>query len=427
MDFSKSWRHFTTTWVRTDLAWASRSVAMASSFSSWSLFVESKSDFNSSVTVSAICADLWLAGSCKIEHTRGSNIGNELDQAPPWMVETSEPSVGHYYRPSVGSGKQLILHGNPSVIAQDFSPRMSVLRYSRALSEATLTSLLPAVSALLGYSSEKTRSRPIGVRVCPVDQFNSSKTAFDPRAWTLVLFWKESLGRQPVLHHHQNSLSLMLLFLVVWIPVDLLNSLVDLPEPPDPPDFQQDCLQLLHLLVAREQRGRSRPRSPLPERQLTPIPVSDGDDDQPSHNGRQRQRFRSWLRLRTEEKIIPIIHLCRFVLSYMMVKSPFGPQSPQPPAPPEPHQSPGPPSPPGIPPGWPPAPSRTCGGERVGTGNTLRERLHPHPRPSLPEPQLIPIPMSDGGNDDDQPPERERQRQRSRASRSLTYQCRRNQ
>ena len=56
---------------------------------------------------------------------------------------------------SLGLGKQLMLHGNPSVIAQDFSPRMSVLRYSRALSEATLTSLLPAVSALLGYSSGK--------------------------------------------------------------------------------------------------------------------------------------------------------------------------------------------------------------------------------------------------------------------------------
>ena len=66
---------------------------------------------------------------------------------------------------------------------------------------------------------------------------------------------------------------------------------------------------------------------------------------------------------------------------------PFGPQGPQPPAPPEPYQPPGPPGPPGIPPGWPPAPSPAGGRERVETGNTSRERLHPHPRPSPPEPQ----------------------------------------
>ena len=30
----------------------------------------------------------------------------------------------------------------------------------------------------------KTRSRPIGVRVCPAAQFNFLNTAFDPRVWT---------------------------------------------------------------------------------------------------------------------------------------------------------------------------------------------------------------------------------------------------
>ena len=34
----------------------------------------------------------------------------------------------------------------------------------------------------------KPRSRPIGVRVCPVAQFNFFSTAFDPRAWTVVVF-----------------------------------------------------------------------------------------------------------------------------------------------------------------------------------------------------------------------------------------------
>ena len=34
----------------------------------------------------------------------------------------------------------------------------------------------------------KTRSRSIGVRVCLVAQFNFFSTAFDPRAWTMVVF-----------------------------------------------------------------------------------------------------------------------------------------------------------------------------------------------------------------------------------------------
>ena len=42
----------------------------------------------------------------------------------------------------------------------------------------------------------KTRSRPIGVRVCPVAQLDLFSTAVDPRAWTLVVFWKEDSGRQ---------------------------------------------------------------------------------------------------------------------------------------------------------------------------------------------------------------------------------------
>ena len=32
-----------------------------------------------------------------------------------------------------------------------------------------------------------TRSRPIGVRICPVAQFNFFSTALDPRVWTMVV------------------------------------------------------------------------------------------------------------------------------------------------------------------------------------------------------------------------------------------------
>ena len=50
----------------------------------------------------------------------------------------------------------------------------------------------------------KTRSRPIGVRVCPVAQFNFFSTAFNPRVWTMVVFWKEDSGRQPQLIIPEN-------------------------------------------------------------------------------------------------------------------------------------------------------------------------------------------------------------------------------
>ena len=66
------------------------------------------------------------------------------------------------------SGEQLTLHGNPSAIAKDFSPYMTVLRRhfccvcnlsavwsSKALSMTILTYLRPAMNALLGYSSGK--------------------------------------------------------------------------------------------------------------------------------------------------------------------------------------------------------------------------------------------------------------------------------
>ena len=72
---------------------------------------------------------------------------------------------------------------------------------------------------------------------------------------------------------------------------------------------------------------------------------------------------------------------------------PFGPSGP-----PERPGPPGPPGQPGLPPGWPPAPSHSGDRERVGPGNTSRERLPL--RPSPPEPQLIPTPLNDG--DDDQ-------------------------
>ena len=117
---------------------------MASPDSCWRLYTQDKIHFNSSATVSAVCAEQCFPGSCPVEHTRGSSIGHELDfGSDPEALKTSEPSIGHCVRPgcaqfsenmtadvqyamnkceSLSSGKQLILHGNPSAIAQDVLP-----------------------------------------------------------------------------------------------------------------------------------------------------------------------------------------------------------------------------------------------------------------------------------------------------------------
>ena len=68
---------------------------------------------------------------------------------------------------------------------------------------------------------------------------------------------------RPALHHRQNVLSLMILmFLFVQGLVDLLTNLVDLISNHKirllrqiTLDFHQDCLQLLHLLVEKENKS----------------------------------------------------------------------------------------------------------------------------------------------------------------------------
>ena len=86
---------------------------------------------------------------------------------------------------SLGSGEQFVLHGNPPAIAQDFSPHMAVLR--RYLLPNMQFECCMVLQGTLGGDFDifaasgesiawvlvwKTRSRPTGVRVCPVAQFN---------------------------------------------------------------------------------------------------------------------------------------------------------------------------------------------------------------------------------------------------------------
>ena len=126
-----------------------------------------------------------------IWHITGSHIGHELDQGPTRRIVTSKPSIGHNDRPncaqstknmiadiqyalnkceSSSSGKQLILHGNPSAIARNFLRKwqvfdviycqiciLSAVLFFRGSSKAMFTSLLPVA----------WKTKPIGVEVCP--------------------------------------------------------------------------------------------------------------------------------------------------------------------------------------------------------------------------------------------------------------------
>ena len=103
----------------------------------------------------------------------------------------------------------------------------------------------------------KTRSRPIGVRVCLVAQFNFFSTAFVPRVWTMVVFCKEGSGREPQLITPENeggdetncsSPPILPSPMILMVLLDLVD-LLDLLDRQVRLDHRQDGLQLHHLLV----------------------------------------------------------------------------------------------------------------------------------------------------------------------------------
>ena len=66
---------------------------------------------------------------------------------------------------------------------------------------------------IFAFSGESTawvllwnaRSRPIGVRVCAVALYNLFSTALVPRAWTMVVFWRNFVRYQPQLITPENQ------------------------------------------------------------------------------------------------------------------------------------------------------------------------------------------------------------------------------
>ena len=107
------------------------------------------------------------------------------------LKETIDPS-----RESIGNCKGFFpACGSPSTsFFADCTS--SAVCYFRATSVTILTSLQPAVNPFAWMLLWKTRSRPIGVRFCLVAQLDFLSTAFDPREWAMVVYWKEDSGRQ---------------------------------------------------------------------------------------------------------------------------------------------------------------------------------------------------------------------------------------
>ena len=214
-------------------------------------------------------------------------------------------------------------------IARDFPPHVSVLRHHFLpnvqveccmILHGTLGGNFD-IFAACGESTSfvllwKTRSRTIGVRGCPVAKFNFFSTAFDSRAWILVVFWKENLGRQHQLITPENDVGDNTNY-----PSPPPNTFFDDPEvpfgpqglqpparvpephePTDSPGVPPGWPPAPSPAGGREEvetgntlRERLHPRPSPPEPQLIPVPMSDGedDDDQPPQGERQRQRSRS--------------------------------------------------------------------------------------------------------------------------------------
>ena len=161
----------------------------------------------------------------------------------------------------------------------------------------------------------KTRSRPIGVRVCPAAQFDFFSTAFHPREWTMVVVWKEDSGRQIRLITPENeggdetsspSSPRFTFFDDPDVPLNPPDTPPAPPGPPGPsglpdspgppqgfPPARPPAGGKRRARAENVSRERSRPRSQSPEPKLKPIRMSDDDDDQSPQDEGQRQRFRS--------------------------------------------------------------------------------------------------------------------------------------
>ena len=155
-------------------------------------------------------------------------------------------------RESLGLGQRLILHGNPSAIPKNCSPTAHGSPSTSFLPNMHFQCCMILLGTLGGnfdiFAARgeftacvllwKFRSRPTSVRVCPAAQFNSFRTAFDPREWTMVVFWKEDSGRQPQMFTLENEGGDETTYpsppKITFFDDQFFLDLVDFPAPPEP-------------------------------------------------------------------------------------------------------------------------------------------------------------------------------------------------
>ena len=343
VDFSQFWRSLTTTWVRTSFAWARGSNGMAGDCISKTKVISTEAPHNRQY---ALISDLLDLGN--LSTREGAALAAIWIKDRPeglklqilvlatvqriWlqMFSTHSKNASRWAQGNNWSftGIHRQLQGIFRRTCHLFDVmccricNLSAVWSSRALSETNFDIFAANGESTAWVLLWKTRSRPSDVRVFPVAQFNSFSTAFDPRTWTLVVFWLKSLWRQPHLITPENeggddtnypSPPNATFFDDLEVPFGPQCLQPPAPpephQPPGPPGSPGFPPGWPPATPPSGQRGwepeiprvqRLHPRSVHPEPQLIPKPMSDGedDDDQPPQEERQRQRSGSRERVR---------------------------------------------------------------------------------------------------------------------------------
>ena len=162
---------------------------------------------------------------------------SQVKSSPRLFLQELSLQRGH--TATLGSRKQLILHGTQrqlilSTAYVSLSTSFPNMQFECCkLLQGTLGGHFD-IFAASGESIAwdflwKTRSSPSVVRVCLVAQFNFCSSAFDPRAWTKDVFWKEvrdvstsllhlrTKGEQAVAVDWHVRMNVDMLAHVIWI------------------------------------------------------------------------------------------------------------------------------------------------------------------------------------------------------------------
>ena len=296
---------------------------MASSFSSWRLYIEGKSDFNSSATEKAIwCWSVtsWILANLSIREV-ATLATNWIKDRPEGLklqnlalATITGPALRSYPKnttvdvqhalnkcESLGAqGNNWSFTGTHRQLQMIFSPHMAVVRRHFLPNMQFECCLILQVTLggnfnIFAASGESTawvllwkpRSRPIGVWVCPVAQCKFFSTAFDPRAWTPGCVREGKFRTSAPADYTWERRRKIIFHWWSWSS-PLVHKVHNLRQgplgiPPWWPPAPSHTGGRERVGTWNTLRERFHPRpSPL-EPQLIPIPMGDGedDDDQP--------------------------------------------------------------------------------------------------------------------------------------------------